>query len=289
MPTVSKPRLRASASAASILAEPPLVEIPTAMSSGLACAMSWRAKIASVPMSLAKAVMLAGSAARETAGIVPQPGGGSTQSETRSFASVAEPPLPKVISFPPRSSRSDTAAAISEMALPSDSAAALRTRFTSCIFWSIQPCTSRTTSSRGLGRPLDRLARIGEREAHHHVLGLQHHGQATLELRAEVEGWQRPLANDHRVHELHRDVLRVGGRRTVPEGQEPSSCQEAAGHLVAGLCQPRRLHLEESLEDIIAPQQFLAALYSERVRIYLAHRLHLNPVKPASGEEFSRP
>jgi hypothetical protein len=55
---------------------------------------------------------------------------------------------------------------------------------------------------------------------------------------------------------------------------------------VAGLCQPRRLHLEESLEDIIAPQQFLAALYSERVRIYLAHRLHLNPVKPASGEEF---
>ena len=40
--------------------------------------MSWRAKIASVPMSLAMAVMLAGSADRETAGIVLYPDGGST-------------------------------------------------------------------------------------------------------------------------------------------------------------------------------------------------------------------
>ena len=60
-----------------MFAEPPLVEIPTATSSGLAWAMSCRAKIASVPMSLAMAVMLAGSADRETAGIVPNPGGGS--------------------------------------------------------------------------------------------------------------------------------------------------------------------------------------------------------------------
>src|SRR5215203_688156 len=73
-----------------MLAEPPLVEIPIATSSGFAWAMSWRAKIASVPMSLAMAVMLAGSADRETAGILPKPGGGSRQSETRSFASVAE-------------------------------------------------------------------------------------------------------------------------------------------------------------------------------------------------------
>src|SRR5215208_3869420 len=85
MPTVSSPRFRASASAASILAEPPLVEIPTATSSGLAWAMSWRAKIASVPISLAMAVTLAGSADRETAGIVAKPWGGSTQSETKSF------------------------------------------------------------------------------------------------------------------------------------------------------------------------------------------------------------
>jgi hypothetical protein len=129
------------------LAEPPLVEIPTATSSGLAWAMSWRVKIASVPMSLAMAVMLAGSEDRETAGTALQPGGGSTQSETRSFASVAEPPLPKAISFPPRFSRPAMDAAVSEMAVISDSATAVRRRFTSCIFWSIEPCTSRTTSS----------------------------------------------------------------------------------------------------------------------------------------------
>src|SRR5215211_2347488 len=126
MPTVRSPRFLASASAASMLAEPPLVEIPTATSSGLAWAMSWRAKIASAPMSFAMAVMLAGSAERETAGITPNLDGGSTQSETRSFASVAEPPLPKAMSFPPRSSRPAIAAATSEMTAASDSAAPLQ-------------------------------------------------------------------------------------------------------------------------------------------------------------------
>jgi hypothetical protein len=88
------------------------------------------------------------------------------------------------------------------------------------------------------------------------------------------------------VHELHRDVLRVGGRRTVPEGQKPPSSEKAPGHLVAGFGQSWSFSLEERFEDPVAAEQFLAALYSERVRIYLAHRLHLNPVKPASGEEF---
>ena len=108
------------ASAASILAEP-LVEIPTATSSALAWAMSWRAKIASVPMSLAMAVTLAGSADRRPPESYPSRAAGLRSLETRSFASVAEPPLPKVMSLPPRSSRSATAAAIWEMALVSDS------------------------------------------------------------------------------------------------------------------------------------------------------------------------
>ena len=52
---------------------------------------------------------------------------------------------------------------------------------------------------------------------------------------------------------------------------------------MAGLCQPR-LHFEESFEDIIAPEEFRTALNSEGVRIYLAHRLYFQPVKPASGK-----
>ena len=56
-----------------MLPEPPLVEIPTATSSDRAWAMSWRAKMASLPMSLAIAVMLAGSEDNETAGICSWP------------------------------------------------------------------------------------------------------------------------------------------------------------------------------------------------------------------------
>ncbi len=51
-----------------MLLDPPLVEIATATSSGCACAISWRRKIASVPTSLATAVMFAGSSDSDTAG-----------------------------------------------------------------------------------------------------------------------------------------------------------------------------------------------------------------------------
>ena len=64
--------------------------------------MSWRRKTTSVPTSLAMAVTVAGSIASETAGIGREPGGGATQSIAQSLASVAEPPLPKMMSLPPR-------------------------------------------------------------------------------------------------------------------------------------------------------------------------------------------
>ncbi len=59
--------------------------------------------------------------------------------------------------------------------------------------------------------------------------------QTRLEVRAQVQRRQRPLADDHRVHELHRDVLGVGGGGPSTEGEEPPACQKAARHLVAGL------------------------------------------------------
>ena len=49
--------------------------------------------------------MLAGSIAKEIARIGGKPFGGSMQSNTRSFASVAEPPLPKAINVPPACNR----------------------------------------------------------------------------------------------------------------------------------------------------------------------------------------
>ena len=81
-----------------------------ATSSGRACAISWRRKMSSTPTSLATAVMLAGSRASEIAGTGGSRRAAATQSIAQSLASVAEPPLPKRISFPPRGRRSRMAA-----------------------------------------------------------------------------------------------------------------------------------------------------------------------------------
>ena len=117
-------------------------------------------------------------------------------------------------------------------------------------------------------RPLDGPVGLGKREAHHHVLGPQHDGQATFEVGAEVERGQGALADDHRVHELHRDVLRVGSRRTVPERQEPPSGEKTPGHLVAGFSQSGSLILEERPEDSVAAEQFCSALSGEILCVY---------------------
>ena len=101
---MSKPRLRASSSAATTFFEPPLVDIAKATSAGRDCAISWRTKVSSTPTSLAIAERIAGSAASEIAGIGAC-GVSSTQSSAKSVASVAEPPLPKISSRPPAASR----------------------------------------------------------------------------------------------------------------------------------------------------------------------------------------
>ena len=90
-----------------MLREPPLVEIPTATSSGRACAISWRRKISSVPTSLAMAVIFAGSMRQRDGGNrLDNPPAAARNRCAQSLASVAEPPLPKMISLPPRSTRS---------------------------------------------------------------------------------------------------------------------------------------------------------------------------------------
>ena len=140
MPTVSSPRLPGFGERGEYIGGAAACGDTLQQHPALAWAMSWRAKIASVPIvGYGRYVgRLGGWGGRRIV-----PAGRRVRSlETRSFASVAEPPLPKVMSLPPRSSRSATARAIWEMALVSDSAAADRRLFTSCIFWSIEPCTA---------------------------------------------------------------------------------------------------------------------------------------------------
>src|SRR3954465_11170979 len=73
--------------------------------------ITWREKIASVPMSLAIAVRMAGSSARSIARRAGQPCGAARTSATASIASVAEPPLPSASRAPPASRRARSAAA----------------------------------------------------------------------------------------------------------------------------------------------------------------------------------
>ena len=74
-------------------------------------AITWREKIASVPMSLAIAVRIAESSVRSIAGRLRAAPYGARKSATASIASVAEPPLPSASSLPPRSKLARSAAA----------------------------------------------------------------------------------------------------------------------------------------------------------------------------------
>jgi hypothetical protein len=74
------------------------------------------------------------------------------------------------------------------------------------------------------------------------------------------------------MHELHRNVLGVGGGRTVPESQEPAARQKAAGHLVACLGEARSFRSEKVLEDTVASEQIFPAPGDEHIRVHLSHR-----------------
>ena len=95
MPTVSRPRSRASPNASSRFREFPLVEMPSAMSPADAWAMSCRENTRSKPTSLAIAVITAVSSSRHRAGTA-RPSGGRAYSAAIDAASVELPPLPKV-------------------------------------------------------------------------------------------------------------------------------------------------------------------------------------------------
>ena len=66
-------------------------------------------------------------------------------------------------------------------------------------------------------------------------------------LAREPDRRQRPLADDHRVDELDRDVADVGARRGgEADRDQPAAAREALGHQMAELRDPLRLGLEEA-------------------------------------------
>ena len=134
--------MRASTSAWITLSELPLVDSAISASPAPPYAITWREKIASVPMSLAIAVRIAGSSVRSSAR---RPA--LRKSATTSVASVAEPPLPSASSVPPAASlaRSSRAAA-SSVSAPSVSVCS-RSAPTSSAFMRTDAATSAITAS----------------------------------------------------------------------------------------------------------------------------------------------
>jgi hypothetical protein len=63
-------------------------------------------------------------------------------------------------------------------------------------------------------------------------------------------------------------MLRVCGRGAIPKSQEPPAGQKPPGHLVAGFGQSRSFSPKESLEDQVAPEQFLATTIKKKVCVY---------------------
>ena len=96
---------------------------------------------------------------------------------------------------------------------------------------------------------------LGRAEPHHDIFGAQYRFEPRTEQRRDVERRQRALADDHRMHEFHRHVLRIGRVRTLPEGQQTPARQEALRHDAADFGQPLRFPLEERFADSIALEQ----------------------------------
>ena len=110
--------------------------------------------------------------------------------------------------------------------------------------------------ARGCGSRLARLERdhrvaVGGESAELHL------DRATLG--ADRDRRQRPLADDHRMDELDRDVSRVGARgRRRADRQQPSAAREAGGELMAAASDPLRLALEEPPVRLAAELRELA-------------------------------
>ena len=67
----------------------------------------------------------------------------------------------------------------------------------------------------------------------------------------EIQRGQSTLADDDRMDELYRNVLRIGRVWSLAEGEEPAAPQETVGHLLASQSKRACLSREEVLEDAI--------------------------------------
>ena len=90
----------------------------------------------------------------------------------------------------------------------------------------------------------------GWTKPHHHVVGTADRVEPGTVDERQIHRRQRTFADNHRMHELHRHVLRVGGERALAESQQPPAAQKALGHALARGREPRRLAGEERARQL---------------------------------------
>src|SRR5215813_12481129 len=106
-------------------------------------------------------------------------------------------------------------------------------------------------------RRIDRLVagRIGKT---HHDVGVADDGrQPATEGWREIEGGERPFSDDDRVNELHRDMLRIGRRRTASERQQSTAAQKSRGHFLTRMREAFGLAIEERPREWIPRHEAL--------------------------------
>ena len=87
---------------------------------------------------------------------------------------------------------------------------------------------------------------FGRTKSHDDVFGMEDGFQPRTKENGEIERGKRAFADDYGMNEFHRDVLRIGGVGSAPEGQQTAAAQKAFGHFAAGFRQARGFAREEA-------------------------------------------
>ena len=95
----------------------------------------------------------------------------------------------------------------------------------------------RAARLRGLQSSPDLGIAFRRPEAHDDIFGPKNRIEPGLHQQGEIERRKRALADDHRMHEFHRDVLRIGSVWAAPKGEQAPAAQKALRHLAAGFGQ----------------------------------------------------
>jgi hypothetical protein len=96
---------------------------------------------------------------------------------------------------------------------------------------------------------------FGRAESHYDVFGTKDSFEPRPKKNREIERGQRPLAYNHGMNELHRDMLCIGGVGPASEGEQTPAAQKSFRQFAAGFRKARRFAGKETLEKSVPLQQ----------------------------------